>query len=135
MTPTDRTLLRARAKRAFSPKFRKQLAEATFEWAWTLGKKVHWKLSLTCACPEGTLHVRVLGSPCGLTGPTAQAMQTLSGFQRKQHTDFQLAFDVGTDVGTPEAALGLLYRDRAGRNDWGITGLVEYYNCGGRKWR
>lgn len=102
--------LKERASNAFDLNFRDKMQNAVLCFILNNGKIATVISSCTynsdkqCKCPEGCLFEN-LSYPCFDT-------MDLFGFSKHQHYSFQLAFDTGIDSDTPEAALGLLYRNK-----------------------
>jgi hypothetical protein len=96
--------LRERASWAFTPEFRAAMADAC---------QREFPRIDACYCPQAALMGMVESSPTGAR--MARWCLTHSFLDLgdwKQHWHFSQAFDHGTDMGTPESALGLLYRRR-----------------------
>lgn len=72
-------------------------------------------------CPEGALLDRYSGALYFSRFPDPGSLNVWcnrNGISTtmKQHADFQTAWDYGIDRGSDESALGLVYRERFGRN-------------------
>lgn len=105
------TKLKERASRAFDATFRDRLANAVTRFLLTGGRintVIATMYDKDCRCPEGCLTLS--------NHPPCSDMSNWFGFTANQHADFQVAFDGNHDSGTPEAALGLLYRKRFIKN-------------------
>jgi hypothetical protein len=96
-------MMRQRASKAFTPKFRAALADACQREFHRIG---------ACYCPQAALMQRC-------RNPSAEVVEIWcrrNGFKScarvMRHHDFQQAFDFGYDFATPESALGLCYRQR-----------------------
>lgn len=100
--------LRKRASKAFDAKFRDWLANGVQKHILTGGviRVANDRLNPSCKCPEGCLE-RLWSKY-----PAAVDVFCIYGFTIEKHYSFQSAFDDGNDDGTPEAALGLLYREK-----------------------
>lgn len=100
--------LKERASKAFTSIFRDWLANGVQKHILTGGtvRVDNGSLEKNRKCPHGCLE-RVWNKY-----PTAADVFSIYGFSHYKHYSFQTAFDDGFDNGTPEAALGLLYRKR-----------------------
>jgi hypothetical protein len=100
----ERAELWARACKAFTPEFRAALADACQREFHRIG---------VCYCPQAAL---VKGTHSMPSTSAVSEWCSLNGFEecsdQRTHYHFQFAFDNGYDFGTPESALGLLYRER-----------------------
>lgn len=92
---------RIRASQAFNAAFRDRLANAVQA---RLLHGIQVGFGRWCRCPLGCL----TAAWC----PHSVMLVELFGFARHQFIDFIESFECGTDYGTPEAALGFLYRAR-----------------------
>lgn len=98
--------LKERALGGFNVKFRDVLCNAVQVYVLN-GWKICSAIQKTTEskCPEGCLFKEK-------QYPIPYTVQKYYGFKWSQHYSFQEAFDKGLDDGTPEAALGLLYRNK-----------------------
>jgi len=106
------TDLHARARLAFGAEFRDKLCNAVTLAVLKGVPIVPWddnSAPVGCNCPEGCLPACLLN---GERYPPPSKVWHMYDFRLAQHESFQTGFDYGNDDGTPEAALGLLYRRR-----------------------
>lgn len=104
-----------RAKNAFTPAFKRLLEDSVLCFINSGGKIKTIKDAYTvdnCRCPFGCLPNLSPFPSSRFCEQYFAAKRTFPAFTAQQIHGFINSFDIGEDYGTPESALGLLYRKK-----------------------